>query len=87
MEQSVTGCNDCKFYNDGVQYEFAHYCNHPNSPQEVYSFTAEPKIEFASKILKGKIGNSEYDYAKITPITPDWCPLKQEPITIKLKQD
>lgn len=83
MELIVTGCKDCKLYNDGQRYEFAHFCNHPNSPQEVNTFTAEPKIELTSKVLKSKIGELEYEYSEITPTTPDWCPLDSEPITIK----
>ena len=78
MEHNVTGCRDCPFYNDGQDYEFAHYCNHPKSPQEVNRFYSEPKIE----IVYEKVG----EYNKQVPVTPDFCPLKKEPITIKMNE-
>ncbi len=73
MEHIVTGCTDCPMYNDGQRYEFAHYCKHPESPQKVNYFIAEPKIKV--------------DYIEGRPIvtTPDFCPLKKEPITISIK--
>lgn len=85
METIVNGCRDCKFYNDGVRYEYAYYCNHPQSPQEVNNFTAEPEIELVTVQEKTKEKDG-YDYMAKYPITPNWCPLKKEPITISIKQ-
>lgn len=83
MEHIVAGCIDCPFYNNGNSYEYAHYCKHPNSIQKVNNFTAEPEIELYSVKEKTKEKDG-YDYAAMYPKTPDWCPLKQEPITIKI---
>lgn len=85
MEHIVTGCKDCPFYNDGVRYEYAHFCNHPSSPQEVNTFMAEPKIELYGVKEKFKEKNG-YDYTATYPTTPDWCPLNSEPITIIKQQ-
>lgn len=84
MEQIVTGCVDCPFFEDGVSYEYAHYCKHIKSPQDVYRFTAEPKIELYGVKEKTKEKDG-YDYTATYPTTPDWCPLNKEPITIKMK--
>lgn len=85
MEYKVTGCKDCPLYNDGKSYEFAHYCNHPSSPQDVSMFTAEPpiKTERHQEKFKEKDG---YDYYAAVPITPDWCPLNKETITINRQE-
>jgi len=83
MEHIVTGCKDCPLYKDGVNYEYAHYCNHPKSPQTVNLFTAEPKIELTAEQKKRESG---YEYTVVHPVTPDWCPLNSEPITIIKKQ-
>ena len=72
MNTKVTGCRDCPFYNDGQRYEFAHYCNHPDSIQDVGYFKSEPEIKCE------RIDN------ETVPITPEWCPLKKESITIEL---
>ncbi len=71
MEQIVSGCKDCCFYHDGERYEYAHYCKHPNSPQSRTRFNSEPEIKL------------EYENGMEVPITPDFCPLNSEPITIK----
>ncbi len=84
MEINVTGCKDCPFYHNGINYEYAHYCKHPNSIQKISCFAsvvAEPKIELygVQEKFKDKDG---YDYTATYPITPEWCPLNTEPITI-----
>ena len=79
MEQVVIGCEDCPMYKDGVNYEYSHYCRHPKSPQKVLSFTAEPNIELVSE---KKITEAGFDYTVLHPITPDWCPLNKEQLTI-----
>jgi len=43
------------------------------------NYCIHPSLRRSGKILKK---DKEYK-----PITPKFCPLKQEPITIKLKQD
>jgi len=82
MTVQVTGCKDCPFYNDGVRYEYAHYCKHPNSIQKVSSFTSEPNIELYTVQEKFK-EQDKYDYWGTYPITPDWCPINNESITIQ----
>ena len=82
MEHKVTGCSDCPLYHDGQKYEFAHYCGHPNSPQHVSLFRSEPEIKLISEQDKFK-DKDGYDHYKIIPITPEFCPLNKELITIK----
>lgn len=84
METTVTGCKDCLLFYDGSQYEFNHLCRHPLAPdnQESWRSPTEIKLERVTEIRKMDISGDDYEYGKIIPITPEWCPLNSESITI-----
>lgn len=69
MEYIVTGCKDCPFFNDGHDYEYRVICQHPYS--KACRIVVDEKMEWG-------IPQEE----RFMPITPDWCPLNKESITI-----
>ena len=78
METTVTGCKDCLLFYDGHRYEYSHICVHPNAPKDQTQFRSESEIK-----LKGEEkGEGIRKYTEITPITPSWCPIEKEAITI-----
>jgi hypothetical protein len=73
MESKVTGCPDCPFKNyDELRMEYE--CYHPKSCGEHNGWSS--RINYTG-LCDG--------YEKL--ITPEWCPLKKESITITLIKD
>jgi len=68
MEHTVSGCKDCPFFNDGSSYEYIISCQHPHAPNQELLSTPSMKTTYEQKVVQ--------------PITPEWCPLNQESITI-----
>lgn len=82
MEQVVTGCKDCPMFDDGHRHEYELICNHPNAPNQ-FHIPLEPEKE----VFRIEMDDSGYDMSYIEwVVTPDWCPLKKEPITITIKE-
>ena len=76
MECIVTNCEDCPMFYDGRKsndYDSL-VCNHPESEYK----PANP--------IEIDCSGDEMSYIEWV-VTPDWCPLEKESITIKLKQD
>ncbi|HEY6438306.1 MAG TPA: hypothetical protein VIY47_17090 [Ignavibacteriaceae bacterium] len=107
MEQIVTGCDNCPFYDS----EFVRYhpgCRHISAPKIIgyykgghfYHFPdgkwteddvleilrLYPLQETATLDYKGESiwieGLEIEENENYKPITPDWCPIQKEPITI-----
>ncbi len=81
-ETKVHGCIDCPMYDDGANYEYEQICNHPLAPHQYY----EPGEDNPDEIPRIEVTDNGEDFFsgkyKEVPITPEWCPLKKEPITI-----
>lgn len=81
MEHSVKGCIDCPMFENYDNFTGS-YCHHPGAP-------FDPDLECA---WVDKEDNPDYGPPKgdehwpemYLPITPDWCPLLKESITITL---
>lgn len=71
MEHIVMGCNSCPFFED--EYNT---CNHP-----IIDNWVEVPYKHNSNQIEMDCSGDEMSYIEF-PITPDWCPLKKEPITI-----
>jgi len=73
MNVKVTGCEGCPMLNreweDVSGYKYT--CNHPNAPSE--------DIETDSSGSGEEVDLSYVEWL----VTPDWCPLNKEPITIE----
>lgn len=99
MEQIVKGCVDCPYCFEDEYGRVGTKCMHINSATEKVkyqygekgivddSMEARDYIDekgnwlFKIEVEKKLIGHDE----DFSPITPDWCPLKKEPITILIK--
>ncbi len=79
MEQIVTGCEDCPMFDDG-RNEYRLICNHPNAPNQYYQ-PLHPELEVKNIEIEDSGTVEDLDYIE-SVITPDWCPLIIEPITI-----
>jgi len=74
MEQIVTGCEDCPMF----EQQEVMICNHPKAPNQIPT-PLNPTLE----IEPIGMDDSGYDLSYIEwVVTPDWCPLNKEPITI-----
>lgn len=73
MEHNVIGCIDCPmFYMDNNErYGIETYCNHPHH-KTITIEDIHTEIDKTNNIVAGER----------VPITPNWCPLNKEPITI-----
>lgn len=94
MEQSVTGCKDCPYFlPEGAHYNFA--CGHPKSPVKYGIWDNGNFIELPYQIVPDNLYQADgysvsfrtepleiKESKEFEPITPDWCPLNKEPITI-----
>ena len=74
MLNVVTGCSDCPLFNDGQQYEFEAICKHPQAPPQFFE-PLNPDAE-VKRIEIEMSGSFE------RPVTPYWCPLKLEQLTL-----
>jgi hypothetical protein len=73
MEVQITGCKDCPLF-DNTGAEYGTYCHHPNRKTEEHTSSIGTSWFADAPIIDG---------ADNEPITPEWCPLIWEPITIK----
>lgn len=81
MELIVKGCSDCPMFNNGANFEYEAICQHPAAPNQFYE-PLYPKKE----VFRIEIESSGEDLSYIEwPVTPDWCPIVKEPITISKK--
>ena len=101
MEINVIGCIDCPLF-DETGSEYGTYCHHPNAKtiQRLYSSGRSVDLPFqlADGLYRNETDAGTYsvsvktDNAEIkddenqNPITPKWCPLNTEPITITKNQ-
>ena len=95
MEITVTGCKDCPLYYSGDGQEM---CEHPNAmyefglwesgtftklpfegPEGLYRLETEKGTYSVSLAKRQPPINTDED---CNPVTPEWCPLNQESITI-----
>ncbi len=79
MKHQVTGCKDCPLFNNGSDYEYRAICLHPLAPRQFYEKEFKDEEVFLIEV--------DEDYSRKPtniPVTPTWCPLKQEEITIEL---
>ena len=85
-EHAVTGCVDCPMFNDGQKYEYEATCKHPLAPPQFFDRdNQDAKMGDVKRIEIGESGEYWTKSFYYFPITPDWCPLKKEPITIIFK--
>lgn len=86
MMTQVRGCVDCPLFDDGANYEYEQICKHPFAPHQFYeSDKPEIKQKDIPRIEIEECGEQWSESFHYSPITPDWCPLKTEPITIYFK--
>lgn len=78
----MTGCIDCPMFDDGSNHEYDEICKHPNAPIQFYEPSGEANQD-VKRIKIESLGEYWSKGHKYVPITPDWCPLNKEPITIK----
>ena len=71
MEHIVTGCSDCPFEYNRLDGFSDSECRHP----KIHS-------KELTELIDGVTHTFEEDGE-----SPDWCPIKKEPITISIKQD
>ena len=83
MEHIVSGCKDCPMYNSDSEY--GDRCNHPDNFE--YCEPLEHKI---GKNIPDDVYTSGEEFMRTRTnwkkLSPDWCPLNKEPITIIKKQ-
>ena len=84
MEHIVTGCKDCPMFDNGADYEYECSCLHPKAPRQFSEYGDSDELIDAIQQIE-----VEEDWSKKQhhiPVTPEWCPLNTEPITIIKKQ-
>lgn len=92
MEHKITGCTDCPYYFSECS---SPCCLHPNRPVKYGIWNNGRFIELPYQIAPDNLYQADgYSISLKTepleikqdenfkPITPDWCPLNTEPITI-----
>jgi len=82
MEHKVTGCEDCPMF----EQQDIMLCNHPKAsyqlPTPLNPIPEGKPIEMDSS---GSGEEIDLDYVEWV-VTPEWCPLKKEPITIMISK-
>lgn len=74
MEYKVTGCEDCPMF----ERKESMICNHPNSPRQIPT-----PLNQILEVEPIKMDDSGDDLTYIEwVVTPDWCPLKNEQLTL-----
>lgn len=85
MEHIVTECENCPMFYDGRDsgdYDRL-ICNHPKAKWQ----TPTP-LEPIPEVEPIEIDSSGDEMSYIEwVVTPEWCPLKEQPISIILKKD
>lgn len=76
MEQVVKGCYDCPMMRS--DYWLGRHCKHPNGE----NIETKYHIEWDGHDDDGFPRGRGHFY----PVTPEWCPLKTDSITIKIEQ-
>jgi hypothetical protein len=71
MTIKIAGCQDCPLFDDHFQI-----CNHP----VIDNWIDKPYRHNSNKIEMDSSGQ-DLSYVEF-PITPDWCPLNKQPLTI-----
>lgn len=80
-DAKVSGCSDCPMFDDGHRYEYELICNHPSAPNQ-FSDPVYPEREvFRIEMDDSGDGPTYIEWV----VTPDWCPLKKEPLTITIE--
>ena len=93
MTIKVTGCSNCPFFNNGSDFEYNSMCQHPISKKlaieenerilgKEKSYLGYEYMILEIEELKEEVPTSIWGTYK-SPITPNWCPLNKEPITIE----
>jgi hypothetical protein len=77
MEHIITGCTDCPLLEVDNEYG-DHNCNHPLVPTEI-------RQEYGRDVVR-RIEIELEEFCCGDPITPNWCPLKKESLTLKFEQ-
>lgn len=80
MEINVTGCEDCPMLDSGAEYEYQCFCLHPKAPRQ-FSEIGD-SVEQVNEIIQIGVDEDWDRNPTHIPITPKWCPLNTEPITI-----
>lgn len=100
MEYYIKGCVDCPFYYDDTDGQVGTICHHISAPMAKGFWNDGRFTEVSDEDFKGKeeklVDQGYYTkkpldielspFAGNDPITPSWCPLRIEHITIALKQ-
>ncbi len=75
MEKIVSGCDNCPMYEGNYPFNCQHPSNHDKRPKTRMEWhRTDPNDEWPAT-------------GTLHPITPDWCPLITEPLTIKYGKD
>ncbi len=79
MEQKVTGCEDCPMF----EQQEVMICNHPKAPRQIPT-PLNPILEVEPITMDDS--GEEFTYVEWV-VTPNWCPLKKEPLTLIFTND
>ena len=83
MEFLVTGCKDCPMLDSGAHHEYQCFCMHPKSPKQFLDREDYENYEKERHTISQIEVDEDWDRKPFhIPITPDWCPLNKESITI-----